>query len=280
MTPDAASTLAAMAQDWRIVIDAQPEAFGSAARLFGAAAAIFGGWSAGPGLASLGGASFDFDQLVARGRRDWASGNPTPIMVSDDPAAPSMLAVIEPADLFDRPVDRVWIKPAPEDGNRSGGDLSQLFTALSAIDRLVNAHVRHELLAAIFYARAAAEKASEATPAALQDYLPPALMPDWGLNDPGLVLPDGDVLGALPEAIWNANLFGPAQVDRLGRDALLAADWHRAEPLPSGAVLALATAAPPQSMDGQIAAHILDIIARIGLPALQRRTASLGSDRP
>ncbi|MBL8651926.1 MAG: hypothetical protein JNL35_16175 [Sphingopyxis sp.] len=280
MTPDAASTLAAMAQDWRIVIDARSETMGSAAGLFGAAAAIFGDWSTGPGFASPGGTLPDFDELVARGRRDWADADPAPIMVSDDAAAPSMLAVVEPADLFARTVDRVWIRPAPGDGNRSSEDLRRLFTALAAIDGLINVHVRHELLAAIFYARAATEKASAATPADLRAYLPPALIPDWGLGDPGLVLPDGGEDGALLEAIWNANLFGAAQVDLVGRDVLWAADWYLAEQLPSGAVLALATAAPPQSMDARIAAHILGIIDRIGLPARQRAVASSGKDRP
>lgn len=270
MTADAASALAAMAQDWRVVIDARPENPGSAARLFGAAVARFEGWSSGPGFGS---AAIDLHALVAHARRDWDRGNPIPVLLSDDAAAPRMLAAVEPADLFDRPVDRVWIKPPESDDGRSAADLGQLLTMFDAVDGFINAHVRHELLAAIFYARAAAAKAAETTPPALRAYLPPALIPAWGLDDPGLVLADGDRLRGIPEAIWNANLFGPAQVDRLGRDTLLAASWHSAEPLASGAVLALATDAPPRSMDAQIAGHILDIVRQIGLPAVQRRTA-------
>lgn len=273
-----ASPLATMAQDWRIVIDAQPENMDSAARLFHAAIDIFEAWSAGPDLLFFGDENRSegvagFDDLIARGRRNWANGDPAPILASDSPSAPSILAVIEPADLFDRRFDRVWIKPDAADGRRPGKDLRGLLVALSAIDHLVNVSVQHELLDAVFYARASATKAFETTPEALRSYLPPVLIPNWGLPDPDLVLPDDRMTLRLPEAIWGANLFGPGQVKHLGRDAVLAADWHLLESLPSGAMLALATTQPPQSMDAETARHILHITAQLDLPALQRAIA-------
>lgn len=273
------SALKSMADAWRVVIDAQPEGLHSSARLLEFAARTFEAWSPASHFTFLGDApriaSSDFDDLIARRRKDWADNNPAPIVASDDPVTPSTLAVLELADLFGRKFDRVWIGPPVSDGKRSGRELASLLTEFSSIPRLVSASVQNELLSSFFFARKSAARALRDTPEHLHAYLPPAIIPDWDLPEPDLLLPDGRLPIRIPEAFWSANLFGEEQVESLGRQALLSADWVMVEPLPSGAILALATTEPPRSMTEETAAHILHIVAQLDLPTLQRSATSL-----
>jgi hypothetical protein len=211
---------------------------------------------------------------------DWNEGNPLPIMASDHPETPTTLIVLEPALLYGRALDRIWIRACPADGARPADSLRDLLAGLASVRDVVNISVQHELLAAFFYAESAALRASSNLPEGLSEFLPPIITPNWHLASPDLELPDLFDARRIPEAIWSANLFGPTQVAGLGKENLLRADWVHAETLTSGGVLALATHEPPHHMSEEIGERVSRIIGQLRLSPLQKAARAAGNSKP
>ncbi len=79
---------------------------------------------------------------------------------------------------------------------------------------------------------------------------------------------------ALPEAVWWANYWSADVVDRLGRERVTSAPWHRYEDTGDGGLFLVSTRRRPAPNRPETLQAIADITEAVGLPASQRQQLS------
>ncbi|MFF0284440.1 hypothetical protein ACFYSW_29585 [Rhodococcus aetherivorans] len=130
--------------------------------------------------------------------------------------------------------------------------------------------VEDDRLLMMYTSERAAQRAWEATPPELRQFLPgPEEMPE--VTVPRLLIPQEYDRRRVPSGVWWVNYWDAEQVETVGRERTLTAGWAEILRAPAGALALLATKEPLNPLRADHAEQLSRLIRAIGLGELQEQ---------
>ena len=128
-----------------------------------------------------------------------------------------------------------------------------------------NARVEDDRLALRYQGRRAAERAREATPPELRQFLPDLPDVPAELLLPDLLVPQEYDRAEVPPGVWWVNYWGPRQVTALGEERVRTAEWAQIVETGHRALMLVATEEPLDPDSPQHISHLRQLLDHLQL---------------
>lgn len=205
------------------------------------------------------------DEVRQRRRR----GEPALFTLAADPSPASAATLTYEVDPSpENALEWVWY-PVPTTG---APPVDVLLDVVAAIRRAFGAHraaVEDDLLMVLYRGRRAAERARQAVPPHLRQYVPDAPVLPGSPALPDLLVPQEYDRRRVPDAVWWVNGWDAVQVETVGRTRVLRAPWFRIIEQPDGGLALASSELPPDARNPDHRARLARLVEALDLRALQ-----------